>query len=120
MQWLLDPTGWAGLATLIFLELILGIDNLVFIAILAQKLPPKQRDRARYVGLMLALGMRIVLLASIAFLATMTEPVMEIFGHSLSGRDLILLAGGAFLLWKATMEIHGRLEGKGHRGDSGY
>jgi CBS domain containing-hemolysin-like protein len=114
-EWISDPTAWAGLFSLVLLELILGIDNLVFIAILAQKLPPKQRDYARRLGLSLALGMRIVLLVSISWIATLTEPVLDILGHSFSGRDLIMLVGGLFLLWKATMEIHGRLEGKGHR-----
>lgn len=120
LEWIADPTAWAGLLTLIVLELILGIDNLVFIAILAQKLPPKQRDHARRIGLILALGMRIVLLFSISWLASMTNPVIDIFDHSFSGRDLILLVGGLFLLWKATMEIHSRLEGRAHRGGTTY
>lgn len=110
MEWLADPTAWLGLFTLIVLEIVLGIDNLVFIAILADKLPPEQRDRARVIGLSLALVMRLGLLASIAWLVTLTEPLFEIFGKSFSGRDLIMLGGGLFLLFKATMELHERLE----------
>lgn len=119
-EWMMDPTAWAGLFTLITLELILGIDNLVFIAILAQKLPPEQRDRARQVGLSLALLMRIFLLMVISWLASLTEPWVTVLGHVFSGRDAILLVGGLFLLWKATMEIHTRLEGRGHRGGTTY
>ncbi|MGQ0527572.1 MAG: TerC family protein [Alphaproteobacteria bacterium] len=114
MEWLWDPTAWLGLLTLILLELILGIDNLVFIAILAQKLPAHQRDKARKIGLILALGMRLVLLASIAWLTTLTAPLFAVLGQEFSGRDLIMLGGGLFLLWKATTEVHGRLEGHGH------
>lgn len=111
MEWLADPTAWLGLATLIVLELVLGIDNLVFIAILADKLPPHQRDRARVIGLSLALIMRLGLLASISWMVTLTAPLLEVFGKSFSGRDLIMLFGGVFLLFKATMELHERLEG---------
>ena len=111
MEWLADPTAWLGLATLIVLELVLGIDNLVFIAILADKLPPHQRDRARVLGLSLALIMRLGLLASISWMVTLTEPLLEVFGKTFSGRDLIMLFGGVFLLFKATMELHERLEG---------
>ncbi|QRK86714.1 TerC family protein [Pseudomonas granadensis] len=111
MEWLADPTAWLGLLTLIVLELVLGIDNLVFIAILADKLPPHQRDRARIIGLSLALIMRLGLLASISWLVTLTQPLFEVFGKSFSGRDLIMLFGGVFLLFKATMELHERLEG---------
>lgn len=116
MEWMLDPTAWAGFATLVLLELILGIDNLVFIAILAQRLPPQQRDYARRVGLLLALGMRIVLLFSVSWLASLTEPVGTFFGVEMTGRGIVLVAGGAFLLFKATHEIHSRIEGSsGHR-----
>lgn len=118
MDWVNDPTAWLGFGTLVLLELILGIDNLVFIAILAQKLPPEQRDNARRVGLILALVMRMGMLAGIAWLATLTKPILDIAGMEFSGRDLILLAGGLFLLYKATSEIHGRLEGHGHHGDA--
>lgn len=111
MEWIADPTAWLGLLTLIVLELVLGIDNLVFIAILADKLPPHQRDRARVIGLTLALLMRLGLLASISWMVTLTEPLFEVFGKSFSGRDLIMLFGGVFLLFKATMELHERLEG---------
>jgi len=111
MEWLADPTAWLGLLTLIVLELVLGIDNLVFIAILADKLPPHQRDRARIIGLSLALIMRLGLLASISWLVTLTQPLFDVFGKSFSGRDLIMLFGGVFLLFKATMELHERLEG---------
>ncbi|MBA1202737.1 TerC family protein [Pseudomonas capeferrum] len=113
MEWLADPTAWLGLATLIVLELVLGIDNLVFIAILADKLPPHQRDRARVIGLTLALFMRLGLLASISWMVTLTAPLFEVFDKSFSGRDLIMLFGGVFLLFKATMELHERLEGHG-------
>lgn len=111
MEWIADPTAWMGLLTLIVLEIVLGIDNLVFIAILADKLPPHQRDRARLIGLSLALLMRLGLLASMAWLVTLTSPLFEVWGQSFSGRDLIMLFGGVFLLFKATMELHERLEG---------
>ncbi len=114
-EWMADPTAWLGLLTLIVLEIVLGIDNLVFIAILADKLPPHLRDRARLIGLSLALLMRLGLLASISWLVTLTEPLIEVFGHSFSGRDLIMLFGGVFLLFKATMELHERLEGRTHQ-----
>lgn len=110
MEWIADPTAWLGLATLIVLEIVLGIDNLVFIAILADKLPPHLRDRARVLGLSLALLMRLGLLASISWMVTLTEPLFEVFGKSFSGRDLIMLFGGVFLLFKATMELHERLK----------
>ncbi len=114
MEWLADPSAWMGLLTLIVLELVLGIDNLVFIAILADKLPPHQRDKARLIGLSLALVMRLALLGAISWLVTLTRPLFEVFGHAFSGRDLIMLLGGLFLLTKATMELHDRLEGSGH------
>lgn len=111
-EWIADPTIWAGLMALILLEIVLGIDNLVFIAVLAEKLPPSQRDKARVLGLSLALLMRLGLLFSIAWLVTLTQPLFTVAGHPVSGRDLILLAGGLFLLYKATTELHGRLEGR--------
>ncbi|BCP51729.1 hypothetical protein K32_03460 [Kaistia sp. 32K] len=111
LEWMADPAAWAGLATLIILEIVLGIDNLVFIAILADKLPPHQRDRARIVGLSLALVMRLVLLASIAWIVKLTYPLFSVFGSDISWRDIILIVGGAFLLFKGTMELHERLEG---------
>lgn len=114
MEWLLDPTAWLGLFTLIILEIVLGIDNLIFIAVLADKLPPHQRERARIIGLSLALIMRLGLLASISWLVTLTDPFVEVFEHPISGRDVILLLGGLFLLFKATSELHERLEGRLH------
>ena len=111
MEWLAAPTVWLGLTTLIVLEIVLGIDNLIFIAILADKLPPAERDRARVVGLVLALIMRLVLLASISWLVTLTAPLFTVFDQPFSGRDLILFAGGLVLLFKGTMELHERLEG---------
>lgn len=112
MEWLTDPTAWAGLLTLIVLEIVLGIDNLVFIAILADKLPEHQRDRARVIGLSLALAMRLILLASISWLVSLTRPVLWVLEHSFSWRDIIMLGGGMFLLFKATIELHERLEGR--------
>jgi CBS domain containing-hemolysin-like protein len=107
-----DPSVWLGFFTLVVLEIVLGIDNLIFIAILANKLPPHQRDRARIIGLSFALGMRLLLLLAISWMVQLTEPLFSVFGKTLSGRDLILLIGGLFLLFKATVEIHERLEGK--------
>ncbi len=113
-EWMSDPSAWVGLATLVVLEIVLGIDNLVFIAILAEKLPQEKRNRARIVGLLLALCMRMVLLASIAWIVTLDKPLFSIFDHPFSGHNLILLFGGAFLLFKGTMELHERLEGRIH------
>ncbi|MGO4699705.1 TerC family protein [Dyella sp. 2RAB6] len=110
-DWLADPTAWAGLLTLVVLEIVLGIDNLVFIAILADKLPPHQRDRARLMGLGLALAMRLVLLGAMSWLVKLTEPIFSWQSFTLSWRDIILLLGGLFLLFKATLELHERLEG---------
>jgi CBS domain containing-hemolysin-like protein len=112
MEWIADPSIWAGLITLVVIELVLGIDNLVFIAILAEKLPPAQRDRARVTGLILAMLMRLVLLASISWLVTLTKPLFVFRDLSFSARDLIMLFGGLFLLFKATVELNERLEGK--------
>lgn len=114
MDWLFDPTIWAGLLTLIILEIVLGIDNLIFIAILADKLPPHQRDKARLIGLSLAMVMRLGLLTIISWLVTLTTPLFSVGPFAFSGRDLILLVGGLFLLFKATMELHERLEGVIH------
>ena len=105
--WVLEPTAWAGFLTLVLLELVLGIDNLVFIAILADKLPARQRDKARTLGLALALVMRVLLLMAISWMVKLTAPIFHVGEHPFSGRDLILLGGGLFLLFKATMEIHG-------------
>src|SRR5690606_9857802 len=113
-EWMTDPAAWAGLATLIVIEIVLGIDNLVFIAILADKLPPHQRARARYIGLSLALIMRLALLASISWLVTLTYPIFVLFGSEISWRDVILILGGAFLVLKGTLELHERIEGGSH------
>ncbi len=118
MEWMQDPAAWVGLLTLVILEIVLGIDNLLFIAILADKLPPAQRDRARIVGLSLALFMRLGLLSVMSWLVTLTTPLFSIASLDFSGRDLILMAGGFFLLFKGTMELHERIEGKAH-GSSG-
>lgn len=112
MEWLLDPTIWVGLITLVVLEIVLGIDNLIFIAILAEKLPPTQRDRARVLGLTLALLMRLALLVGISWLVKLTDPWLHFGSVSFSGRDLILILGGFFLLFKGTLELHERIEGK--------
>jgi CBS domain containing-hemolysin-like protein len=110
MEWLADPGIWVGLATLVVLEIVLGVDNLIFIAIIAGRLPPHQRERARRIGLVLALVMRLALLAGITWVMSLTRPVFTLAGHGFSWRDLILIAGGTFLLVKATLEIHARLE----------
>lgn len=112
MELLLDPTMWVGLLTLVVLEIVLGIDNLIFIAILADKLPPEQRDRARVIGLSLALVMRLALLSAISWLFKLTEPLFSVGPLAFSGRDLILIVGGFFLVFKGTMEMHERVEGK--------
>jgi predicted tellurium resistance membrane protein TerC len=114
MEWISDPTIWVGLLTLVVLEIVLGVDNLIFIAILADKLPPQQRDRARIVGLSLALVMRLGLLASITWVMSLTTPILSFWRLEISWRDVILIGGGVFLLIKATTEIHDRLEG-GHK-----
>ncbi|RKQ97090.1 putative tellurium resistance membrane protein TerC [Kushneria sinocarnis] len=108
--WLFDPAAWAGLATLIIIELVLGIDNLVFIAILAERLPPALRERARITGLSLALIMRLILLLCLSWLMGLTQPLLTLFGHVFSGRDLILLSGGLFLIYKATSELHDHID----------
>jgi CBS domain containing-hemolysin-like protein len=110
MEWITDPAIWVGLATLIAMEIVLGVDNLIFIAILAGRLPPEQRERARRIGLSLALLMRLALLAVISWVMSLTQPVLTVLGAGLSWRDLILIGGGLFLLVKATTEIHERLE----------
>jgi len=111
MQWLSDPQIWASLVTLTALEIVLGIDNLVFIAIVAGRLPPERQNRARQVGLALALITRLALLASIVWIIGLTQPLFDLFGQPVSWRDIILIAGGLFLLYKGTREIHQRLEG---------
>jgi predicted tellurium resistance membrane protein TerC len=115
VEWLTSPESLVALATLTVLEIVLGIDNVVFISILSGKLPPAQQGRARTVGLSLAMGMRILLLLSIAWIIKLTAPIFTVFSEEISGRDLILLLGGLFLLAKSTFEIHERLEG--HEGN---
>lgn len=111
MDWLSDPQIWASLLTLTALEIVLGIDNLVFIAILAGRLPANRQKKARHAGLALALISRLALLASIIWFMGLTKPLFEVLGHALSWRDISLIAGGLFLLYKGTREIHHRLEG---------
>ena len=105
-EWLSNPAAWVALITLIVLEIVLGIDNLIFISILTNKLPPEQQKRARRIGIGAALIMRLVLLATISIIVSLTAPVFTLFNHGFSWRDLILIAGGLFLVWKATKEIH--------------
>ena len=115
MDWITSPEAWIALATLTVLEIVLGIDNVIFISILVQRVPAAARDRTRTIGLLLAMGMRIVLLLSISWIATLTEPLVTLLGHEFSARDVIMLAGGLFLIWKATTEINEALEGEaGH------
>jgi predicted tellurium resistance membrane protein TerC len=101
-----DPAAWAALATLIAMEVVLGIDNLIFISILTNTLPEQDRSKARRIGIGLALGLRLLLLGTVAWIVQLTEPLFTLFGHGFSWRDLILIAGGLFLVWKATKEIH--------------
>lgn len=114
MDFFLEPSTWAGLLTLVILEVVLGIDNLIFVAILSEKLPPNQRDKARLIGLGFALIMRLGLLSLISWVVTLTTPIIENRFFALSVRDLILLIGGLFLLFKATIELHERLENEDH------
>jgi len=119
MEWLTDPQIWASLVTLTALEIVLGIDNLVFIAIVAGRLPPERQNGARRVGLALALITRLALLASIVWIIGLTRPVFNVFGQPVSWRDIVLIAGGLFLLYKGTREIHQGLEGDRLTGDAG-
>lgn len=115
MEFLADPQVWIALATLTLLELVLGIDNIIFISILSGKLPEEQQPKARFIGLLGALVMRVALLFSLTWVMSLKEPLFELFGKGFSGRDLILLFGGLFLIGKSTHEIHGSLEGEeGH------
>ena len=111
MDWLTDPNAWVALATLAALEIVLGIDNIIFLSILVGRLPAHQRARARLLGLTLAMGMRVALLLSIAWIMKLTAPLFTLIGQEISGRDLILILGGLFLLWKSVHEIHNSLEG---------
>ncbi len=118
MDWLSDPQVWIGLVTLTALEIVLGIDNVIFISILSGKLPAAQQGKARQLGLLLAMLMRIGLLFSLSWIIKLTAPLFVVFGQSISGRDLILILGGLFLLAKSTHEIHQKLEGEeGHTSD---
>jgi predicted tellurium resistance membrane protein TerC len=112
MEWITQPQAWVALATLTALEIVLGIDNIVFISILVGRLPAHQRNKARTIGLALAMGTRILLLLTLTWIMTLTAPLFRIFKNEISGRDIILLAGGLFLLAKSTHEIHVNLEGK--------
>ena len=112
MEWLSDPQSWIALLTLTLLEVVLGIDNIIFISIIAGKLPAHQQKLARHVGLGAAMIMRILLLLSLAWIVKLTNPLFSVLGHGISGRDLILILGGLFLLAKATHEIHDKLEGE--------
>ena len=115
MDWLADPQVWIALVTLTVLEIVLGIDNIIFISILAGKLPVEQQRKARNLGLLLAMGTRVLLLLSLAWVIRLTAPLVTVFGNEISGRDLILIGGGLFLLAKSTFEIHQKLEGEeGH------
>lgn len=114
MQLAADPAAWAALVTLIAMEVILGIDNLIFISILTNKLPEADRERARRIGIGLALIMRLGLLGTIAIIVQLTEPVFTALGHGFSWRDMILIAGGLFLVWKATKEIHHNVDPNPH------
>ena len=116
LDWLGDPTAWLGLGTLVLLEIVLGLDNLIFIAILTTRLPRHQQASARFAGLALALLMRLALLAVVAWVIGLTRPLFSVLGFSFSGRDLILIGGGLFLLLKATTELHDRLEGGDEQG----
>jgi len=112
MEWLADPQAWIALATLTALEIVLGVDNIIFISILVGRLPAAQRNKARTLGLVLAMGMRILLLFSLSWMMTLTAPLFGLFGREISGRSLILIGGGLFLLWKSVHEIHNALEGE--------
>jgi predicted tellurium resistance membrane protein TerC len=112
MELLANPETWIALLTLTVLEIVLGIDNVIFISVLVQRLPAEQRDRARYIGLGLAMGMRILLLLTLSFIAGLTSPVLTIAGFEFSWRDLILIGGGLFLIWKASTEIYESVEGE--------
>ena len=111
MEWLTDPQVWMALVTLTALEIVLGIDNIIFISIQASKLPAHQQEKARQIGLGLAMFIRVALLFSLTWLMGLTAPLFTVVGNEISGRDLILISGGLFLLWKSTMEIHEKLEG---------
>ncbi len=114
MVWFYDPQAWIALGTLTALEIVLGIDNIIFISILVSRLPERQRQRGRLIGLGMAMGMRILLLLSLTWIMRLSQPLFAVFSHAFSGRDLILIGGGLFLLIKSTFEIHNSLEGETH------
>jgi predicted tellurium resistance membrane protein TerC len=114
MEWMMSYEIWASLLTLTALEIVLGIDNVVFIALVVNHLPQEQRDKARYIGLFLALFMRIALLFSIVWIMGLKEPWVTLLGHDFSGKDLMMMGGGLFLLWKATSSMHDEVTGDGH------
>ncbi|MEH3145370.1 MAG: TerC family protein [Methylobacterium frigidaeris] len=118
MQLADDPAAWVALATLVVMEVVLGIDNLIFISILTNKLPAHQQSKARRIGIGLALVLRLALLGTVAFIVHLTEPVVTLFGKGFSWRDIILIAGGLFLLWKATKEIHHTVDPAAHTQDA--
>jgi predicted tellurium resistance membrane protein TerC len=119
VEWLSDPAIWTALLTLTALEIVLGIDNIIFISILADRLPADQRQRARTTGLLLAMLMRIAMLFSIGWILRLTQTLFAVAGHPFNGRDLILLLGGLFLIYKSTTEIHAKLEGEEHEREIG-
>ncbi|MDO1584319.1 TerC family protein [Rhizobium oryzicola] len=110
-----DPAAWVALVTLVVMEIVLGIDNLIFISILTNKLPPESREKARRIGIGLALVMRLGLLGTVAWIVQLTNPIFTVFGHDFSWKDLILIAGGLFLVWKATKEIHHSVDPIDHK-----
>ncbi|HEY3474826.1 MAG TPA: TerC family protein [Anaerolineales bacterium] len=115
MEWITEPGTWIAFLTLVALELVLGVDNVIFISILASKLPVEQQQRARTTGILMAVLTRILLLFSLSWIIGLTEPLFNVFDFEISGRDLVLIAGGLFLLWKSVHEIHQKLEGEeGH------
>ncbi|WP_433369210.1 TerC family protein [Streptosporangium sp. CA-115845] len=116
LDWVSNPEIWIGFITLVALEIVLGIDNIIFISILAGKLPPEQRDKARKLGLLAALVSRLLLLLALSWVVRLTAPLFEVLGQPISGRDLILLGGGLFLLGKSVLEIHDSMEGKSEHG----
>ncbi len=114
-----DPAAWVALVTLVVMEVVLGIDNLIFISILTNKLPPESREKARRIGIALALVMRLGLLGTVAWIVQLTNPIFTVFGHDFSWKDLILIAGGLFLVWKATKEIHHSVDSDRSQGQHG-
>ncbi len=117
MPLLTDPAAWVALVTLVVMEVVLGIDNLIFISILTNKLPPEHREKARRIGIGLALVMRLALLGTVAWIVKLTAPVFTLFDHAFSWKDMILIAGGLFLVWKATKEIHHNVDPVDHKED---